>query len=222
MISRSDGLPKLIIFDCDGVLVDTEPVANRVLQRAIASLGHEMAIEEIMERFIGRSMASIIKDIAVLTGKDVPESWIDKIRRDTITAFEQEKIEAIPYVREAIEALHELSVKTCVASSGIPVKMDITLGMAGLKHLFEGRIYSAIMVENGKPAPDLFLYAAQQFDIVPDACVVIEDSRPGVEAARAAGMRCLGFSVRGQEESLTEAGAEVFSEMRQLCGLLGL
>jgi len=222
MISPLKCLPELVIFDCDGVLVDTEPLANRILQKAIATLGIDMPLDEVVKRFVGRSMARIIKDISALSGRPVPDHWVDKIRQDTITAFKREGIKAIPHIREAVLAVQGAGIAICVASSGIPRKMDLTLGVTGLKPLFDGRIYSSILVENGKPAPDLFLYAARQFGIRPAACVVVEDSKPGVQAARAAGMRCLGFATRGQGDVLSDEGAEVFSDMRELAPLIGI
>ncbi|MFE5804629.1 HAD family hydrolase [Streptomyces sp. NPDC056491] len=208
---------ELVIFDCDGVLVDTERIAVPLQVALGAELGWPLTEGEVMDRFIGRSSASIHEDIVARVGDETAGIWRE--------LFEERHREAVDAGLSAVdglpEALDAITLPTCVASSGSHDKMRHTLGRTGLYERFAGRIYSAAEVRRGKPAPDLFLYAAQKMGIDPAACVVIEDSRPGVEAARAAGMRSFGYA-----GGLTPAGrlegadTVVFHEMRELPALI--
>lgn len=180
---------ELVIFDCDGVLVDSERLAVRVESRLISELGWPLTEQDVLERFVGRSDAHMRAEIEAALGRAVPE-WDDLYREHLHAAFHAE-LTPVDGVTEAIAAL---TVATCVASSGTHDKMALTLGLTGLHDRFAGRIFSTTEVANGKPAPDLFLHAAGQMSTEPAACVVVEDSRSGVEAARAAGMRVLGYA----------------------------
>ncbi|MFF4388676.1 HAD family hydrolase [Streptomyces sp. NPDC001552] len=208
---------ELVIFDCDGVLVDTERIALPLQVALGAELGWPLTEEEVMDRFMGRSSASIHKDIAGRLGDETAGLWRE--------LFERRHREAVDAGLSAVEglpqALGTITLPTCVASSGSHEKMRHTLGRTGLYEHFEGRIYSATEVSRGKPAPDLFLYAAQRMGIDPAACAVVEDSRPGVEAARAAGMRSFGYAGGlTPAERLEGAGTVVFHDMRELPGLI--
>jgi len=191
VVPQNRSLPEveLVVFDCDGVLVDSERLAVRVESRLITELGWALSEQDVLERFVGRSDAFMRGEIEAALGRAVPE-WDDLYRDRLCEAFHAE-LTAVDGVSDAIDAL---SVATCVASSGTHDKMALTLGFTGLWDRFEGRIFSTSEVANGKPAPDLFLHAAEQMGVVPSACVVVEDSRAGVEAARAAGMRALGYA----------------------------
>ena len=203
---------ELVIFDCDGVLVDSERLAIRVESRLITELGWELTPDDVLERFVGRSDAFMLGEIEAALGRPVPE-WPDRYRDELFTAFHDE-LTAVDGVAEAIDAL---DCRTCVASSGTHEKMALTLGLTGLADRFDGRIFSTTEVANGKPAPDLFLHAAERMGVAPDRCVVVEDSRSGVEAARAAGMRALGYAGGVTPVDWLEgSGTTIFTDMADL------
>lgn len=212
---REDGT-ELVIFDCDGVLVDTETIAGNITQETLAELGWELTFDEVIEKFMGRSAKDNIETIEARLGEGTSETYLKKFRARQQARF-AEGVEPIPGILEVLEIL---TLPTCVASSGTHEKMRVTLGSSGLYDYFEERIFSATEVERGKPQPDLFLYAAAQMGAQPDRCVVVEDSVYGVQAARAAGMRVFGFASLTSAETLAEAGATVFTDMRELPGLL--
>jgi HAD superfamily hydrolase (TIGR01509 family) len=201
----------LVIFDCDGVLVDSEPLSNAALSDALAGVGLELSVDEVTTRFAGRSWKSCLARIEDLLGRPAPATLTHDYvtRRDA--AFHR-ALEAVPGVAEAVDAI---GATTCVASSGDIAKMRLTLGLTGLLERFDGRLFSATEVDRGKPAPDLFLHAAGSMGFDPAQCLVIEDMPVGVEAARAAGMRVLGFAGRTDPALLADAHA-VFSEMAEL------
>ncbi|WP_446215806.1 HAD family hydrolase [Micromonospora sp. IBHARD004] len=207
----------LVIFDCDGVLVDSEPIAVRVNVAVGAELGWPLSEAEVIEQFVGRSSASIGELIAARLGADTAAMWA--LRFDQ--AHRREVDVALTPVDGIVEALDEIVTPTCVASSGSHEKMRHTLGRTGLYHRFSGRIFSASEVARGKPAPDLFLHAAARMGVPPHACVVVEDSRYGVQAARAAGMRCFGYA-GGLTPATWLEGPDtvVFDDMRKLPALL--
>jgi HAD superfamily hydrolase (TIGR01509 family) len=200
----------LVIFDCDGVLVDSEPLSNRSLSEALVAAGMGMTPEECMATFMGRSWASCEEILRERFGS-VHDGLLDDYRRRMAAAFER-GLQPVPGIGPALDAIAD---PTCVASSGPHEKMRMTLGLTGLWDRFEGRIYSAWDVERGKPAPDLFLHAAADMGFEPADCVVVEDSPVGIEAARAAGMRSLGFAGRTPAERLAGAD-EVFADMAEL------
>ncbi|MEU9036106.1 HAD family hydrolase [Streptomyces sp. NPDC048352] len=208
---------RLVIFDCDGVLVDSERIAARVQVALGAELGWPLTEAEVIERFIGRSSASVREQIAARLGAATAQEWDERfalLHADAVDAG-LAPVEGLP------EALDRITLATCVASSGSHEKMRHTLGRTGLYERFAGRIHSATEVPRGKPAPDLFLYAARRMGVEPAACVVVEDSRPGVEAARAAGMRSLGYAGGLTPASaLGGPGTVVFGDMRELPALL--
>ncbi|MFD9486309.1 HAD family hydrolase [Streptomyces sp. NPDC059991] len=208
---------ELVIFDCDGVLVDSERIAVRVQVALGAELGWPLTEDEVIDRFIGRSNASIGEQIAARLGDEAAVIWwerFEQLHREAVDAGLL-PVDGLP------EALDAITLPTCVASSGSHDKMRHTLGHTGLYEHFEGRIHSATEVARGKPAPDLFLYAARQMGVDPAACVVVEDSRPGVEAARAAGMRAFGYAGGlTPAERLEGPDTVVFHDMRKLPSLL--
>ena len=205
----------LVIFDCDGVLVDSEPLSNRALSEALTAAGFAISPEETTAAFIGRSWASCEEIMRARWGT-VPEGLQADYRHRMATAFDAE-LQPVPGIAEALDAI---TCATCVASSGPHEKMRHSLGLTGLYERFAGRIFSAYDVRRGKPAPDLFLHAADRMGFAPEACTVVEDSPVGVEAARAAGMRVLGYA--GRTEAAALAGAdEVFDDMARLPELTG-
>ncbi|RKN13301.1 HAD family hydrolase [Micromonospora musae] len=207
----------LVIFDCDGVLVDSERIAVRVNIALGAELGWPLTEAEVIERFIGRSSMSIGEQIAARLGRGVADTWADRFD----LAHRQAVDAGLTAVDGINDALDEITQPTCVASSGTHEKMRHTLGRTGLYRRFEGRIFSATEVAHGKPAPDLFLHAAATMGVPPAACVVVEDSQYGVQAARAAGMRCFGYA-GGLTPAHRLEGPDtvVFDDMRKLPGLL--
>ncbi len=182
--------PELLIFDCDGVLVDSEPIANRILVTALAEAGLELSLEDVMARYVGRSMASVVALAEAELGRPLPDEFLDRVQALTFAAFRRD-LQPVAGVAEALEAV---TVLVCVASSGAPEKIALSLSLTGLDRYFAGNTFSASEVARGKPHPDLFLHAARRMAARPESCIVIEDSLPGIEAAQAAGMRVIGFS----------------------------
>ena len=213
--------PELIVFDCDGVLVDSEIICNRVMADAITALGWPLSTTDCLARFKGHHFDTIIADIEDRLGRPVPADWLPSVREGTNAAFERE-LEVVPGVIEVLDAVADAGLATCVASQGPLEKMAVSLGVTGLRDRFEGRVFSAYQVARGKPHPDLFLFAAETLGFAPERCAVIEDSALGVTAARAAGMGVLGFAPEGDGAELAAAGAELFRDMAELPGLLGL
>lgn len=214
-------LPGLVIFDCDGVLVDTETLANRRLSAWLTEAGYAIGYEDCRRIFCGRSMKSVQEEVeasGVVLG-DFVARW-----DAGLPELFAEGLEAIPYVETAILALKEAGLPWCVASSAHVEKMHLTLGATGLLPHFEQVLFSATMVERGKPFPDLFLHAAATMGFAPEVCVVVEDAVPGVKAARAAGMRVFGYhgDPQSDRDGLADAGATLFDDMRRLPELIGL
>ena len=209
--------PELAIFDCDGVLVDSERLAVRIDVRVLAALGWVLTEQDVIERFLGRSHEYMVAEIEAYLGRPLAADWEDPFQPLYREAFAAE----LTPVDGVVEALDRITLRTCVASSGSHEKMRYTLGLTGLYDRFAGRIFSASEVPRGKPAPDLFLHAAKRMGVEPAACVVIEDSRFGVEAARAAGMLALGYAGGlTRAEVLRGPGTIVFDDMRELPRLL--
>lgn len=212
--------PDLVIFDCDGVLVDSETVSNQVLVDNLAGYGLVLSLRQAMGMFVGGTMRHV-EDKARQLGADLPENWIDEIYSQT---YERLKlgVDVIEGIPELLDDLDAAGIKYCVASNGSDDKMKITLGQNGLWDRFEGKRFSAHSVGISKPDPGLFLLAAEKAGVSPDACVVIEDSLSGVMAAKRAGMRCFGYAPHGGGEVLAEQDAHIFDEMGALTDLLGL
>ena len=211
----------LVIFDCDGVLVDGEQLAVAIDVRAIGALGWPITEAEVVERHLGRSNADVLADIAEHIGRPVPADWDEAWNAEYRRVFD-EQLEAVPGVAEAIKVLAAEGFQTCVASSGSHEKMKRTLGKTGLWGFFAGRIFSATEVERGKPEPDLFLYAAKQAGLPPGRCVVVEDSRYGVAGARAAGMKAIGFAGGITPVAHLTAADIVITDMADLSGAVSL
>lgn len=207
----------LVIFDCDGVLVDSERLSIEVDRRVLADLGWELSSDEIVHRFVGRSAAYFRSEIESFLGSPLRDDWEATYQPWYVAAFAE--LIAVDGVERALD---EIVTATCVASSGTHAKIRRTLGMTGLLPRFEGRIFSVEDVVVGKPAPDLFLHAADRLGVHPEHCAVVEDSRFGVRAARAAGMRVYGYAGGlTPAEWLEQEGAVVFADMRDLPDLLG-
>ena len=209
---------ELVIFDCDGVLVDSERLAVRVESEFLTELGWPLTQDEVVERFMGRTDQYMHEAIQAQLGERLPAGWKDQFHRRYREAY---AAELVP-VDGITEALDQITVPTCVASGGSHDKLRFTLGHTGLYERFEGRIFSGYEVANGKPAPDLFLHAAARMGAEPARCAVVEDSLFGVLAARAAGMSAFGYTGGGltPPERLEGEATVVFEDMRQLPRLL--
>ena len=207
----------LVIFDCDGVLVDSEVLAVRIERQMLAELGWELTQDEHVSRFLGTSQATFEKKLQEGLGRPVPEGWFDLQRETLFRAFDTE-LTAVAGLPDALAVIQdELGLASCVASSGDHTKLSKTLGHTGLYPRCEGRIFSATEVEHGKQAPDLFLHAAERMGVDPAKCVVVEDSKYGVQAAVAAGMHAYGFAGGlTPGEWLEDAGAETVERMAEL------
>jgi HAD superfamily hydrolase (TIGR01509 family) len=208
---------ELLIFDCDGVLVDSELITNRIFVGMLNELGLALPLDDMFERFVGRSMPQCLKMVAELLGDDVPEGFVDEFQTRIAAALRSE----LKPVRGIEEVLASMTLPFCVASSGTYDKMRLTLGLTGLLSRFQGKMFSVIDVANPKPFPDVFLYAAMQSGVAPAACAVIEDTPTGVQAGVAAGMTVFGFCAHTPRQRLIEAGAHhTFAHMRELPSLI--
>lgn len=179
-----------IIFDCDGVLVDSERIGVHIDRQVLKEVGLEFTLEEVVHNFMGKSDQYFIETVETMIGKPVPENWLEEIGRRYNEAFEKE-LTAVPGIEQALDAI---TIKSCVASSGTHEKMRYTLGKTGLLPRFADQLFSATQVERGKPHPDLFLFAAHQMGWSPASCVVVEDSQAGVQAGLAAGMKVVAYA----------------------------
>jgi len=207
----------VVIFDCDGVLIDSERIAVRVDAEILGELGWELTEAEIIERFMGRDDAYMRGEIEAAIGRPLDVDWVADVRPRYRRAMEAE----LTPVDGIVEALDRILTPTCVASSSTHEHLQFALGLTGLLARFDGRIFSATEVPNGKPAPDLFLHAAATLGVPPDRCAVIEDSRYGVEAARAAGMRAFGYAGGlTPADRLAGPATTVFDHMHELPDLL--
>ncbi|MHB8379427.1 MAG: HAD family hydrolase [Acidimicrobiales bacterium] len=203
----------LIIFDCDGVLVDSERLLVRTDAKILVGLGWPLSEAEIVARFVGRSDSYIQEQVEQQIGR--PIDWGAEFETPHRTVCERELM-PIPGVSEALDAITTL---TCVGSNSSHASLQRSLGATGLLPWFLGRIFSSSEVEHPKPAPDVFLYAARMLGVPARRCAVVEDSVPGVVAGVAAGMTVFGFSGSVTSEgALTSAGAVAFGSMRDLPG----
>jgi HAD superfamily hydrolase (TIGR01509 family) len=207
---------ELVIFDCDGVLVDSERLANQVLAELLTEVGLPTTTDESIATYMGLSTVSWTSLAAEKLGRPLPADFLDRYHDGVFAAFDRE-LEAIPGVADVVR---QLRWPSCVASSGEHERMRRTLGRTGLHGHFEGRIYSATEVARGKPHPDLFLHAADRMGVAPERCVVVEDSPFGVRGAIAAGMTALGYAAMTPAGVLEAQGAETFTDMAELPALL--
>ncbi|MPR07597.1 HAD family hydrolase [Microvirga tunisiensis] len=202
----------LLIFDCDGVLVDSEPLSCRIDAEVLTECGVPYTAEEVARDFTGVSIKDQITRIEMERGIRLPDDFTERLNRTLFQRFETD-LKPIDGVRDAILSL---PFPRCVASSSIPERIALSLRVTGLADLFDN-IFSSTQVARGKPAPDLFLHAASRMNTLPEECLVIEDSIAGVQAARAASMRVIGFvggshCGPGHAEKLRQAGAPVIIE----------
>ena len=206
----------LVIFDCDGVLVDSEPLSNRILAERLTAIGLPTTTEVSIRDYMGRSWKTDQEIIERRLGRPLPDGWVDAYHAAVIAAFETE----LAPVAGVAAALDAIGVPRCVASSSAHPRIRAALRATGLLERFDGRIFSATDVEHGKPAPDLFLLAARECGAAPERCVVVEDAPPGAEAGRRAGMDVLGYAGLTAPELLEAEGARVFRSMDELPALV--
>ena len=209
----------LVIFDCDGVLIDSEVLSCSVLRRQLARHGMPIELDEIFTRYLGHAFSVVSEDFARVCGRPIPESFLPDLKADLFATFGRE-LRRIPAIETVLESLE---LPYCLTSSSDRERLEVSLRVTGLARYFEGRIYNAEMVARGKPAPDLFLFAAGRMGLLPARALVIEDSVTGVLAGKAAGMTVWGFiggshyAGRDGAPMLTEAGADrIFQDMTDI------
>ncbi|GGP79979.1 HAD family hydrolase [Streptomyces calvus] len=209
----------LVIFDNDGVLVDSEPISNRLLAAYLTELGHPTSYDDSIRDYMGSAMHRVHDLVAERTGRRLPADFDDVFHARVFAAFERE-LKAVAGAMDVLGKLAADEVPYCVASSGSHERIRVGHRTTGLDRWFDdGRIFSSQDVGRGKPAPDLFLYAARRMGVAPERCVVVEDSPLGVQAAVAAGMDVYGFTAMTPAERLNGA-TRLFDDMRELTTLL--
>jgi HAD superfamily hydrolase (TIGR01509 family) len=214
--------PRAVIFDCDGVLVDSERLMNREFSAMLNDIGLPYTPEETTRTFMGRSMQSCAQIVEAQLGKPVPDNFFAELDQRAYAVFARD-LEPVRGVAELLNALDRAAIPYAVASSGSHEKMRTTLGITGLYPRLDGRITSATEVAHGKPAPDVFLLAAERLHIAPMDCVVIEDSLLGIAAALAANMRVVGYAAMVSRDDMQRAGATyVAQSMDEIVTLLAL
>jgi len=206
----------LVIFDCDGVLVDSERLGVLVEAELITAEGWTVTPAEVASHFLGKTDEHMLGEIERQVGRALGAEWLARLHERYAERFVTD-LKAIDGITDLLDALVHAGIPTCVASSGTPEKMATTLGITGLYERFTGRIYSAVDVERGKPAPDLFLHAAASMGVAPERCAVVEDSPAGVTAARAAGMTVFAFETELVDTELLHGPrTTTFPSMRDL------
>ena len=210
---------RLVIFDCDGVLVDSEGPSNRLVATEITALGWPMTTEESTRLFVGRRLSDIPPIIEQQLGRPIPSGWVAQLRDKLIDLLSTD-LDAMPGAHDALRAVTALGLPYRIASNSSHEEMDAKFHRVDMTDLVHGRTHSARDVRAGKPAPDVFLHAAAAEGIPPAACLVIEDSVPGAQAARAAGMACIGLAPHGDDPALRAAGATLIRSFDELPALL--
>lgn len=220
LMQSRQALLRLVIFDCDGVLVDSEPITNQITAEELTTLGWPMTAEDSVREFLGLTFTDMMPIIERRIGRKLPPDWRDHIVRRLVAALGA-KVEAIPGALEALDGLRALGMPWRVASNSSHAEMDAKFARLGISDRVNGRTHSHRDVGHGKPAPDLFLVAAAAEGVAPAECVVIEDSGPGVRAAMAAGMDCLAYAPNGEAAALAALGAVPFHSMLEVPALIG-
>ncbi len=213
---------RLVIFDCDGVLVDSETISNGVLARMLGEEGLPMTLAQARRDFQGLLLDEVVRSAEAKLGRTLPAGWLERYERERAEAFRRE-LAPVPGAAETVRCVRAAGVAVCVASQGKLEKTRLSLELTGLRDLFaEHELFSAHSVPRGKPHPDLFLRAARAMGADPAACAVVEDTPSGVTAAVAAGMRVIGYAADSDDAALREAGAEIVHSLDVVPGLLGL
>lgn len=207
---------KCIIFDCDGVLVDSEPIGNQVLVDMANSYGADIDLDYAFKHFKGGSIYTCRDKIQALVNQPLSQDFIAEYRRRSYSAF-KEQIQPVEGVKEVIESL---SIPFCVASSGPTEKIRLNLELTGLLPYFEDNIFSCYTIEKWKPEPDVFIWAAKTMGFKPEDCVVIEDSLTGIQAAKAGGFDVFGFTAHDYNNELEAEATTTFNSMEKLLELI--
>jgi len=208
----------LIIFDCDGVLVDSELLTHQVLTGLVADLGGSAELLVELESFKSKALTETFPFIEQRLGRKLPTDFEAQYREQTFTAF-QAHLQPIAGVHQV---LPQLRIPFCVASNGPVSKIRFNLELTGLWSYFAGKVFSCYDIQRWKPEPDIYLYAARQMGAAPARCGVIEDSVVGTQAGRSAGMTVLGYAGQSDGTALRAAGAQVFYDMHRLPDVLAL
>lgn len=209
---------KCILFDCDGTLVDSENITNRVVAKMAGELGITMTLREAQQKFGGKTLDAVIYGMKEMSGKDIPTDWLPRLVKKVSRAYETD-LQPMEGIKELLDSI---SIPICVASNGEPRHVKGSLALTGLNGYFNENVFTASEVKKPKPAPDLFLYAAKKMGFKPKDCVVIEDSIPGVTAATNANIKVYGLVKLCSAEQLEKAGAIPFKTMHELSELLGI
>ena len=225
MVSQTGAViepPRLVIFDCDGVLVDSEGISNEVLARMLTAAGLPTSAEQSRRAYQGMMLADIVARAEGALGCALPADFQTSYERARDSEF-RSRLRPTPGAAAAIKRIQEAGVRVCVASQGRLSKTELTLSVTGLRRLFDAdALFSAYSVPRGKPSPDLFLAAAEAMDVEPSSCVVVEDTPSGVRAGVSAGMRVFGYVADSDRKALQIAGAEPFESMRELPSRIGV
>ena len=210
---------QLAIFDCDGVLVDSEAITHQVLVDALGDLGLKIGLEEAFDLFMGNTLQQTIGIVENRLGGPLPEGFFPQWRERLYATFRELPVQSVSGVEQV---LRQVTCPACVVSNGPLAKMRTTLGVTGLLDQFEGKLFSAESGWPGKPAPDLFIAAAAEFDVLPEQTFVVEDSPTGVRGGIAAGMFVFGYAGADHTDAdaLAAEGAQVFTDMRELPALI--
>lgn len=216
--------PDLIIFDCDGVLVDSEAVANQVIAKNLTALGWKMTAEESVQNFLGMNLADMKPMIETHIGHVLPKEWAKQLANDMIEEMKT-KTTLMPGADEVLKKLMKIGMNWRIASNSSDAEMDVKFACTGLTEIVKGRYISAgrVIAQGGKakPAPDIYLQAAKEAGSIPQNCIVVEDSPLGVRAAVAAGMVCYGLSPHGDGAALKAEGAkDVFHRLDEIYGVI--
>ncbi len=211
-----------MIFDCDGVLVDSESISCGVLARKLSAEGLPTTLAEARRDYQGLLLAEILSMVQARLDHSLPPDWLDEFERERAKAFRRD-LRPVAGAAEIVERVAAAGLAVCVASQGKLKKTRLSLELTGLRQLFPDQtLFSAESVARGKPHPDLFLHAAETMGVVPSKCVVVEDTPSGVTAAVAAGMRVLGYAADSDEHALRGAGAEILRSLPELPKRLGV
>ena len=215
-------VPALVIFDCDGVLVDSEPISNAILARVLTRHGLALSPQEALREFKGMLMRDLIAKAEQQLGAPLPAEFVDEFESEREVEL-RAHLTAIPGARLAVERVRQAGIKACVASQGKLSKTELTLSLCGLRdHFADDELFSAHSVPRGKPHPDLFLHAARTMGAPPAACVVVEDTSLGVRAALSAGMRPLWYDAHANGDRLDGASVERIADLAQVAEHLGI
>ncbi len=209
---------RLVIFDCDGVLVDSEGPANRLVAAQITALGWPLGVEESLQHFMGMSLDGMVPVIERHLGRSIPSEWPDRLRVKMLDVLARE-VEPMPGAAEVLRGVTALGLPYRIASNSSHQEMKIKFCRCGLVPLVKGRVHSARDVARSKPAPDVYLLAARVGGVAPADCLVVEDSVPGTEAARAAGMAVLGLVPHGDGADLAALGATIIRSLDEVVPL---